>query len=201
LADAAIDSRAGFSDVYVADGDGGYANRVVKLTVYPNNSWQFRWATDHIYQNPHSIALHHSGLLLIADREQNKTTLLSADGVDLGEFDCGIAYGPAGNDQVPYGVRTLLKDGLDLGFVAMMDNPQDNRNQKVAVLDLSGLDAEAGTGSACTVLQILDVSTAFSGPHLLGVDDVTGDLYAALVADEPESTVLRWKLKAKASNA
>ena len=76
-----------------------------------------------------------------------------------------------------------------------MDIPR----RRVAAAPGLGRGRDTGTGSACTVLQILDVSTAFSGPHLLGVDDVTGDLYAALVADEPESTVLRWKLKAKAS--
>jgi len=198
LADSALDSRAGETDVYVADGDGGSANRVVKLTVTNNPfSWAFQWATDHIYHNPHSIALHkRTGLLLLADREQNKTTLLrAADGEDLGEFDCGLRYGPAGADQVPFGVRTLSLGGMDLGFVAIMDNPQDGRNQKIAVLDLSKLNAKDGARSPCSVLQTLDIPTTFSGPHLMGVDRVSGDLYAALVADVPESTVLRWKLK------
>ena len=84
---------------------------------------------------------------------------------------------------------------MDLGFVAMMDNPQDGRNQRIAVLDLSGLNVEEGASSTCSVLQTLDVPPSlFSGPHLLGVDRTSGDLYAALVADDPLSTVLRWRL-------
>lgn len=197
LADTAIDnSQPDASAIYVADGDGGSANRVVKLTVTNNPfSWHFNWATDHIYRNPHSIAHHpRTGLLLLADREQNKTTLLRAsDGADLGEFDCGLKYGPAGADAVPFGVRTLHLDGRDLGFVAIMDNPQDHRNQKIAVLDLSQLSAEAGANSPCNVLQTLEIDPQkLSGPHLMGVDRKTGDLYAALVADVPKSTVLRW---------
>ena len=45
------------------------------------------------------------------------------------------------------------------------------------------------------MLQTLTINPQeYSGPHLLGVDDLTGDVYAALVADVPESTVLRFRL-------
>ena len=128
----------------------------------------------------------------IADREQNQTKLLRAsDGADLGEFDCGIKYGPAG---VPFGVRFLVTPGgRDLAFVAIMDNPQDGRNQRIEVLDVSGLDARAGARSRCARVQTLAVPTTVSGPHLLGIDESTGDVYTALVAAAPKSTVLRFK--------
>ena len=74
-----------------------------------------------------------------------------------------------------------------------MDNPQDGRNQRIEVLDVSGLDAAAGATSPCARVQTLVVPTQYSGPHLLGVDALTGDVYAALVADQPRSTVLRFK--------
>ena len=67
-------------------------------------------------------------------------------------------------------------------------NPQDHRNQRIAVLDFSELDAAAGAQSRCRELQTLGIDPqAFSGPH------PTGDVYAALVADAPRSTVLRFK--------
>ena len=78
--------------------------------------------------------------------------------------------------------------------MATTDHPQDGRHQQIAVLDLSKLNAEDGARSPCAVLQTLRLDPArFSGPHLLGVDGASGDLYAALVADEPRSTVLRFK--------
>ena len=197
LADMAIDSAVG--KLYVSDGDGGSANRVVSVTLTPPASTHaaFAWATTAgQYDNPHSIALHkRSGLLFLANREANETRLIrAADGVDLGVFDCGVNFGPAGAGAKPFGVRTLSFGGLDLGFVAMMDNPQDGRNQHVAVLDFSGLSAATGASSSCAVVQTLDVDAAqFSGPHLLGVDETSGDVYAALVSDTPLSTVVRFE--------
>eukprot|EP00937_MAST-01D_sp_MAST-1D-sp2_P002997 g2997.t1 len=195
LADSAVaatdDGRA--TEVYVSDGDGGNANRVVKIELGADgSSVTTKWYTGHTYKNPHSIALHpRTGLLLLADREQNKTKLLRAsDGKDLGEFDCGIRYGAGG---VPFGVRTLALGGRDLAFVAIMDNPQDGCNQRIEVLDFSKLDATAGAASACSHVQTLTIPTSYSGPHLLGIDELTGDMYTALVAATPKSTVLRFK--------
>ena len=83
---------------------------------------------------------------------------------------------------------------LDLLFVASMDNPQDGRWQRISVLDASGLTEAEGAHSPCRVLQTIRIDPkVYSGPHLLGVDERTGDLYAALVADKPLSTVLRFK--------
>jgi hypothetical protein len=43
------------------------------------------------------------------------------------------------------------------------------------------------------VLQTITIDpTTLSGPHLLGVDTNSGDIYVALVADAPRSTVLRY---------
>ena len=115
--------------VYVADGDGGSANRVVALattTGHPPDEpseARFLWATPSNYHNPHSITFHaRTKLLLIADRENNRTRVLqSSDGKDLGNLECGLDLGPRGK---PFGVRTWSSATADLLFMAIMDNPQ-----------------------------------------------------------------------------
>ena len=204
VADAAVQTGTklgpAFSNVFASDGDGGSANRVVKLLVAPLTSRPMihvEWATPAIFRNPHSIALHaSSGLLVVADREDSELRLLRAsDGADLGAWrTCGLRFGVEG---VPFGVRALSRPGSsahpDLLFVASMDNPQDGKWQRIAVLDASQLSETAGARSPCSILQVIDIDPAtYSGPHLLGVDQSTGDLYAALVADHPKSTVLRF---------
>lgn len=185
------------SHIYSSDGDGGTANRVVKVSLAAGDKAAFEWATPAIYNNPHSIALHQrSNLLIVADREDNETRLLRAsDGKDLGAWDCGLNFGPAGK---PFGVRTLsfysntCKEHHDLVIVAIMDNPQTGSNQKIAILDASSLTAAEGSKSKCTVLQQITIPAQYSGPHLIGLDSHNGDIYAALVSDVPESTILRF---------
>ena len=184
--------------VYASDGDGGSANRVVRMRVSRGESATTivtEWATDHVFDNPHSITLHlKSGLLIVADREHQALKLLrSADGKILGTWNCGLKFGKGFG--VPFGVRTLSIFERDLLFVASMDNPQDHKYQKISVIDTSQLSSEQGTASACSVLQTIEIDPReYSGPHLLGVDKATGDVYAALVADAPKSTVLRFRL-------
>jgi hypothetical protein len=188
--------------VYASDGDGGYANRVVKMRVsrrggsaVEDTTVATEWATGHVFDNPHSITLHvRSGLLVVADREQRALKLLrSSDGNVLGTWNCGLKFGDGYG--VPFGVRALAFHGRDLLFVASMDNPQDHKYQKISVIDTSQLSSEQGTASACAVLQTIRIDPQeYSGPHLLGVDSATGDVYAALVADVPKSTVLRFRL-------
>ena len=201
VADGAVRSGRGSTPppfdslLYATDGDGGSANRVVKVAVHDDGSFTEVWATPHQYHNPHSIALHErSNLLIVADRGHAHVRLLRADdGTDLGVWDCGVGYGAGG---VPFGVRTYSDERhpADILFVASMDNPQDGKNQRVSVIDVSGLSADAGTASPCTVIQTLKIEPAeYSGPHLLGVDKHTGDVYAALVSDKPRSDVLRFK--------
>ena len=183
--------------VYASDGDGGNANRVVKFRVSRGGGAtkvETEWATGHVFDNPHSITLHEkSQLLIVADREQQALKLLqSSDGTVLGTWNCGLKFGDGYG--VPFGVRTLAFLGRDLLFVASMDNPQDHKYQKISVIDTSKLSAEQGTASPCTVMQTLTIDPQeYSGPHLLGVDKATGDVYAALVADVPKSTVLRFR--------
>ena len=61
----------------------------------------------------------------------------------------------------------------------------------------TGSEGGGGHGSgrpACHVLQELPIDPSrYSGPHLLGVDPFNGDIYAALIADAPLSTVLRFR--------
>ena len=95
---------------------------------------------------------------------------------------------------MPFGVRTLVHGGRDMVLIASMDNPQDHRNQRITIADGSGLDRKLGGKSPCTVLQTITIDPdTYSGPHLMAVDASTGDIYAALVADAPKSTVLRFR--------
>jgi len=136
--------------------------------------------------------------LILADREHNETRLLrAADGEDLGAWNCGLEYGKHGK---PFAVRTLsyyhreCQQHHDLVMVGIMDNPQDGLNQRIAILDGSGLSSSEGVQSKCKILQELRIESKYSGPHLLGLDTHNGDMYAALVADKPLSTVLRFKM-------
>lgn len=138
-----------------------YDNRVVKISVPSDGSGSYSvdWATPHLYNSPHSIALHErSGLLIVADRGHNETRLLRADtGKDLGAWNCGLDFGLRG---VPFGVRTLHRGDRDLVLVASMDNPQDHRNQFIHVLDATHLSADSGASSPCTVLQTITIDPA-----------------------------------------
>jgi hypothetical protein len=190
-------TSVGPATVYATDGDGGSDNRVIAINVptAPNPKSTTKWVTGHIFANPHSITMHEqSGLLVIADREHASLKLInSEDGNVLGEFDCGLKFGA--DHGVPFGVRTLVFEHLDLLFVAAMDNPQDHKHQRIYVLDVKELNKQDGIASKCSLLQTITIRPArYSGPHLLGVDPKTGNLYAALVADSPLSTVLRFKL-------
>jgi hypothetical protein len=196
VADAAVMARSspnGPSFVYTADGDGGSDNRVMKIRVDPSGATVV-WATPAIFDNPHSIALHErSDILVVADREHAAIVLLDAtNGKRLGIWDCGLDFGEEG---VPFGVRTLTNNatGDDLVIVASMDNPQDHMHQRITIVDASELSKAQGAQSKCSVIQTIQVDPAkYAGPHLLGVDARNGDIYAALVADAPLSTVLRF---------
>ena len=189
--------------VYASDGDGGSANRVIAFET-PSN--RVLWATPAVYANPHSIALHDaSQLLVVADREHSQLRLLRArDGLDLGAWDADL-LGARDARTACARCRAARRHGATrrrrrrrrvarLPLRGDMDNPQDGRFQRITVIDASGLSAAAGTRSPCKVVQTIPLDPAeYSGPHLLGVDRATGDLYAALVADKPRSTVLRFK--------
>ena len=183
--------------LYFSDGDGGSANRVVAYAVPPSGTLpgKVRWATPAgTYPTRTQIALHQrTGLLVVANRGMNETRLIRAsDGTDLGVLDCDLDFGAQGT---PFGVRTLEGGGWDLLFVAAMDNPQDSRNQRILVVDASGLDASGAAKSTCDVVQEIGIPTSYSRLHLFGIDTATGELYAALVADSPQSTVLRFRMR------
>ena len=222
----------GTGALFIADGDGGRNNRVLKVRAVlgpPAARYthaQVEWATPPIYLNPHSLALHaRSGSLVVADRDHGSTRLLRAsDGRDLGRWDCGLE--PDGTEQ-PFGLRfhthtTPLSGGgrgalgHDLLFMSVYapNAAAPERRQALLVLDASPLHSwalatqqqsalgEPGRASMssgaslprCVVLQRLSIDgSEWSFPHLLGVDPRNGDVYAALVADAPRSSVLRFR--------
>eukprot|EP00239_Pterosperma_sp_CCMP1384_P008887 CAMPEP_0197866110 /NCGR_PEP_ID=MMETSP1438-20131217/44036_1 /TAXON_ID=1461541 /ORGANISM="Pterosperma sp., Strain CCMP1384" /LENGTH=304 /DNA_ID=CAMNT_0043484647 /DNA_START=863 /DNA_END=1777 /DNA_ORIENTATION=- len=204
LADAAVElaSDGKTAYTYVADGDGGSANRVVKVAspLQSIDEYSVVWATSAIFNNPHSIALHpRTHTLLVADRENEAVHLLDAhSGADLGVLRGAVGLW-GGDHGKPFSVRTLSfassNQTLDLIFVSVMDNPQDGGNQRIVVIDASSVSSGMSwTNQECSVVQVLNIHPKlYSGPHMLTLDPATGDLYAALVADDPLSTVLRFR--------
>jgi len=194
---AAPDGTVTPTAIYASDGDGGTANRVLRMTVRPDHTGvDVSWSTHAIFHNPHSIAFHaRSGLLLVADREGYAIRMLTAAaGDDLGAWtQCNWRFGERG---VPFGLRFhSTATGRELLFVGSYNNTaREGGPQQIDVVDVSGLDYSLGVRSSCAILQTITLDpAAYSGPHLLGVDHNTGDLYAALVADAPQSTVLRYR--------
>jgi hypothetical protein len=199
VADTVVDGES----VYSSDGDGGTNNRCVKMRIGSDMRPVLEWTTPPIFDNPHSLALHvRSGVLVVADREHTSTRLLRAsDGADLGAWDCGLARGGK-----PFGLRFFRQ--RDYLLLSTYDNPATGRHQRISVIDASVLSPEwvhaadaavaAGqlvTPPPCRVLQRMPIDPiVHSGPHLLGIDEANGDVYAALVADAPRSTVLRFRL-------
>mmetsp|Transcript_30572 Transcript_30572/g.64891 ORF Transcript_30572/g.64891 Transcript_30572/m.64891 type:complete len:354 (-) Transcript_30572:84-1145(-) len=178
---------------YVADGDGGCNNRVVALNtsaaagnisdpgallwVAGNADGSSKQVSDPKFESPHSLTYHRrTNTILVADREMNRTVMLSSGGQVIGEWSCPALGGAGGK---AWGVRGTFHDE-DLVFVAAAESPEDGTHQFVHVLDGSHIRSD-GIGP-CRVLQSipLDPSRCVT-PHEMSVDAETGDMYLACV--------------------
>ena len=178
------------SIAYVADGDGGVNNRIVALNttfgladpagllwIAGNAEGSPHGVGDPGFRSPHAVAVHSpTGNLVVADRENNRTVLLTSAGKYLGEWRCP----QLGQRGRAWGVRTWASPVADLVFVATADSPEDGKHQYLHVLDGSGITPHAA--GPCRVLQTLTLDTALCvTPHELGVDADNGDVYLGCV--------------------
>ena len=96
--------------------------------------------------------------MFVADRENNRTVLLSAEtGKMLGEWACP-ALGHAGK---AWGVRASFHRD-DLIFLAVADSPEDGANQFVHVLD--GSHVRTGIPGPCRALQSIKIPVSAAAP-------------------------------------
>lgn len=191
VADGDFDSARGIA--YVADGDGGCNDRVVALNASKriNDPEALLWVAgngaasppDPHFSSPHSLCFHpRTRSLFVADREMNRTQILSAEtGKVLGEWTCP-SLGHAGK---AWGVRSSFPRD-DLIFLAVADSPETGRDQFVHVLDGSQVTKDGPPGP-CKVLQSIQIPTKLCvTPHEVGVDLENGDMYLACVTADPK---------------
>lgn len=178
VADVAV-TPAG--DVITSDGDGGAANRVMKLS--GANLTNVLWvvggegAAPGQFSSPHSLAFEPgSSRVVVADRGNARVQFLDAEsGLVLGQWaleaDCGLPTGAA-----PWGVRVDAANGR---LVAV-----DGALSYLYVFALPA-DKPGSAPPACKVLQATPYAPAGSKPHLVALDPDTGDAYVPLVGTPP----------------
>jgi DNA-binding beta-propeller fold protein YncE len=194
--------------LWVSDGDGGQANRVLQLPApAARPSAPAATALGHCaapatnlsagcFDSPHSLALSaRYGHVWVADRGHNRLQVFAAaTGAHLATWEGAPCLGRAGAQ--PWGVRVdeargrlVVADGGPAG------NPAGGEPGAVYVLAING---GAGWGPnavppcAGALLATLPVpQQATAKPHELAVDAVSGDIYLADIG-EP-ATVTRWR--------
>lgn len=190
------------TSAFCVDGDGGSNNRIERWAASSGKPEHVEWVRPEIppsqrkleeYINPHGIAWHQdSDRLLIADREHSRIAIVDPEsGFEKGNLTCDALQ--LGSKGKPYGVRTIG----NMLFVAVSDSPQDGRNLFLHVVDVSTLKKD---GSCAKLLQTISFAAPGStreagqvvcnGPHLMGVDHASNDVYLACVA-EPGSNLVR----------
>ena len=204
-ADLALDAAGA---LYIGDGDGGAANRVLKVAAPTVPSPAPAYALGHCaspatntssgcFSNPHSLAYSSAlGHLWVADRGHNRLQAFSAaTGRFLGQWTAEEGcFGVPGAQ--PWSVRVdssrgvlLVADGGPAG------NPAGGEQGAVYVLAInSGPGWSKASIGACAgaLLQTLSVpQQATAKPHELAVDEGSGDVYLANVGVPP--SVVRWK--------
>jgi DNA-binding beta-propeller fold protein YncE len=201
-ADLALDATS--HALFCSDGDGGEANRVMKLsTTSPNSRPAYvlgcgnTSAAPGCFSSPHSTAFSpHWGHLWVADRGHNRLQVFSgATGALLGVWGAEDGcFGVPGAQ--PWGVRVddvrgrlVVADGGPAG------NPSGGEVGAVYVL---GINEGAGWGPNSVppckgaLLQTLVVpNQATAKPHELEVDNASGDIYLADIGVPP--TVVKYK--------
>ena len=190
--------------LWVSDGDGGDANRVLRLSsaAPPSAPPAYALGCGHngtapgCFSSPHSVAFAGAlGHVWVADRGNNRLQALAgADGEALAAWDLAACTGVPGAQ--PWAVRVdeargrlVVADGGPAG------NPSGGEPGAVYVLAING---GAGWGArsvppcAGALLATLSVpSQATAKPHELAVDAVSGDIYLADIGEPP--AVVRWR--------
>jgi DNA-binding beta-propeller fold protein YncE len=201
--------------LWVSDGDGGAANRVLRLPApAADPAAPAAPAIGHCdnpaanasagcFSSPHSIAFSSAfGHVWVADRGNNRLQAFAgASGQHLATWEGAACLGVRGAQ--PWAVRVdeargrlIVADGGPAG------NPAGGEPGAVYVLAINE-GAGWGEGSvppcAGALLATLPVpNQATAKPHELAVDAVSGDIYLADIGEQP-STVTRWRAAAAAA--
>lgn len=191
------------NSAFFVDGDGGHNNRIEKWAAASGKPEHVEWVRPtkppsqraaEEYINPHGICWHEaSDRLLIADREHSRIAIVHPDtGLEEGNLTCDALQ--LGSKGKPFGVRTI---GNTL-FLAVSDNPQDGNNLFLHIVDISTMSKDRSCKKLLQTITFAKSASVFrkpgvfvcNGPHLMGVDRETNDVYLACVA-EPGSNFLR----------
>merc|ERR1712217_727267 len=197
-----LQGKAGRSGVPSADGDRGSNNRLERWAAPFGKPEQVEWVRPDVppshrkaeeYLNPHGICWHEaSDRLIVADRDHGRIAIVHPEtGLEEGNLTCNALQ--LGLKGKPYGVRTI---GNTL-FVAVADSPQDGQNLFVHIVDISTLSTDRRCSKLLQTIAFTaspvdrnDGRVVCNGPHLMGVDRETNDVYVACVA-EPGSNFVR----------
>jgi len=168
VADVAFDNDGG---IYVADGDGGVNNRVVKFT----QDLKVDFIINHNFFHPHSIALDYWNRIWVADRENNQTQVFDPSGDYLGSWNC-TQQATGGR---PWGLRIFKS--LKFSYIVIIDGTEG----AAVVLSLSG----PTFSNKCNQLQVIPINrTTYGNPHEMAMDTNFGMLYVAEVNDQHQPT-------------
>jgi len=178
VADVTADDDA---NIYIADGDGGVNNRVVKLDRNLNVVWSLGLNTTGTgpgqFASPHSIACL-DGYLFVADRENNRTQILTDDGDYVGELS-GKSSGSC-QPQTSWSVRVDHRQNLlflvDGGF-----QPGPPTQGRLIVLDVG----RGMVNMSCSAVTGVVIGKSSSEPHEIGYDEDSMAVYVAFINDYP----------------
>jgi len=194
-ADIALDGAGG---LWCSDGDGGQANRVMKLyTSTPNSKPSYVLGCGNTSDAPGCLSSPHSvsyssrfSHVWVVDRGNNRLQVFAAGiGTLLGEWTAQAGCFGTLRAQ-PWGIRVddsrgriLVADGGPAG------NPSGGEPGVVYALEInSGAGWSKDSIGSCqgALLQTLSVpSEATAKPHELAVDPGTGDVYLADIGVPP----------------
>ncbi|XP_070537786.1 NHL repeat-containing protein 3-like [Ptychodera flava] len=156
-------------EIYIADGDGGLNNRIMKL----NKDFGLEWYVEGSgsspgkFNIPHSIEVDHFGQIWVADRKNNRTQLFdSKTGDYLGEWTECFKTGQ------PYAIR-MSADKSHFIILQL----QENR-----ILFVSSPTSPGNPGD-CHVIGQIQMAPDLK-PHLLAVNQDTGSFYVAEIGGD-----------------
>jgi len=166
VADIAVDGR---NNLFVADGDGGVNDRIVKL----DKHLDVQWVLDHDLDSPHSITYEEkTDLLWVADRGNNRTRMYDAKtGTYKGQWTCMRYIHKSTVILTPWAVRIDNKREE----LIMAAATADGAHGYLLVLPLWG---KSDSPRECKIEQKIYIG-ATDKPHELSVDEYNGDVFLA----------------------
>ncbi|XP_002742274.1 NHL repeat-containing protein 3-like [Saccoglossus kowalevskii] len=167
VADLAFDTHG---DMYIADGDGGLNNRIVKLDKNFNLVWHVGGGSGSgqgEFNIPHSIELDQHGQVWVADRKNNRTQVFDPeDGKYIGEWkDCF-------NNAPPYAIR-LSADKSHFIVLELLSSR----------IIFIATPKKTGDPGKCKIIDQIQLAPDLR-PHLVAVNQKTGAFYVAEIGGD-----------------